>query len=67
MNVRWQLGSLKQESVFKNTPLYTISDLPCRSKDKALLLLVIHYSESYSTTGEIWWCRNRLHESALPV
>lgn len=53
MNVRWQLGSLKQESVFKNTPSYTISDLPSRTKEEALLLWVICCGESCSTTGEI--------------
>lgn len=53
MDVCWQLGSLKQEAVFKNTPSYTISDLPSRSKEEALLLLVIYCGESRSTTGEM--------------
>lgn len=39
MNVCWQIGSLKQEYVFKNTYLNTIRNLPCRSREEAYFSL----------------------------
>lgn len=46
---------------------YIISDLTNRSKEEELFLVVINYTESSSTSEEIWWYRKGLYESASPV